>query len=228
MEFRFVPQRSDRLALGATVTKAVTRIERKEATRLQILLATIDMIAEGGLSDLTLTKITDKANVSRGLVNFHFDHKEKLLVDTLRHLTEEYRASWQRAIASAGPDPAARLLALVNNDFHSSICNRRKVAVWFAFRGESRSRPTYLDVCNQADDEFVAMVTGVFEALKAEGGYGFDSRRAANGLGALVEGLWLDCLMYPDDFRREDAIATALLFLHALMPKHFPDGGPGM
>ncbi len=219
-----LPQRTSRAGSSAgSQAKAPTRVARKEATRQQILAATIEAIAEGGLADLTLTRITDRAEVSRGLVNFHFDSKEQLLVETLEFLTLEYLASWQRALERAGGDAGDRLLALVQNDFHPSICNRKKVAVWFAFRGESKSRPTYLEVCNRADGEFTATIVALLETLKAGGGYRFDAVRAAHGLGALIEGLWLDCLMYPQAFRRNEAIETTMEVLTALMPKHFKD-----
>ena len=62
-------------------TRPPTRNERKQATRQELIQATIDAIAEGGLSALTLGKITQRADLSRGLVNFHFRHKEQLLVE---------------------------------------------------------------------------------------------------------------------------------------------------
>jgi TetR/AcrR family transcriptional repressor of bet genes len=201
--------------------RVTTRDERKEATRLQLIAATIDAIAEGGLSDLTLSRITERADVSRGLVNFHFDSKDQLLVETLKFLTLEYLQSWRKAVERAGRDPAAQLRAVVLNDFHPSICNRKKVAVWFGFRGESKSRPTYLEVCNRADLEFETAMASILGALIAEGGYRLDPGRVAAALGAMVEGMWLDCLMYPQTFRREEAIATVMSYLAAVLPKHF-------
>ncbi|MEZ5773370.1 MAG: TetR family transcriptional regulator C-terminal domain-containing protein [Hyphomicrobiaceae bacterium] len=202
-------------------TRPPTRNERKQATRQELIQATIDAIAEGGLSALTLGKITQRADLSRGLVNFHFRHKEQLLVETLSFLTEEYRQSWRQAVARAGADPAAELEAIVRNDFHPAICNRKKVAVWFAFRGESKARPTYLEVCKRADDEFSTVVTGIVGRLVAAGGYRIDPQATAIGLQAMIEGLWLDCLMYPQSFRREDAMATVMSYLAAVMPDHF-------
>lgn len=201
--------------------KAQTRVERKEATRRELLEATIDAIAEGGLADLTLAKITERAQVSRGLVNFHFDSKEQLLVATLEFLTEEYRASWQRAIQKAGSDPAAQLTAIVRNDFHPAICNRKKVAVWFAFRGESKARPTYLEVCTRADNEFERTINGLMAKLALDGGADIDPRLVASGLQSMIEGLWMDCLMYPQSFKRDEAMATVFQYLAVALPRHF-------
>lgn len=208
-------------ALNVAPVRTASRHAQKAATRQQLLTATIDAIAEGGLADLTLSKITERAEVSRGLVNFHFDSKEQLLVDTLESLTLEYLESWKRALDRAGADPGAQLLAIVRNDFHPAICNRRKIAVWFAFRGEVKSRPTYLEVCSRADREFENAVTGIVGALIKDGGYDLDARAIATGLMSMTEGQWLDCIMYPQSFRREDGLATLMTFLAALFPRHF-------
>ncbi|MEZ5924650.1 MAG: TetR family transcriptional regulator C-terminal domain-containing protein [Hyphomicrobiaceae bacterium] len=204
-----------------TFPKGQTRVERKEATRRELIEATIEAIAEGGLADLTLARITERAAVSRGLVNFHFDSKEQLLVATLEFLTEEYRAAWRKAIDRAGPDPAAQLTAVVNNDFHPAICNRKKVAVWFAFRGESKARPTYLEVCTRADNEFERTVHGLVAELARDGGAEIDPRLVAAGMQSMVEGLWIDCLMYPQTFKREEAMATVFQYLACALPRYF-------
>ena len=51
--------------------------------------------------------------LSRGIVNFHFESKEKLLVATLQHMADEYSAHWRATLLKAGDDPAQQLCALV-------------------------------------------------------------------------------------------------------------------
>ena len=200
---------------------STARLKKKDATRQQLINATVDAIAVGGFADLTLSEVSRRAAVSRGLVNFHFDSKDQLLVETLAFLTNEYLQSWQWAVDRAGPGPAARLLALVRNDFHSKVCNRKKIAVWFAFRGEAKSRPTYIDVCTRADEAFDQTLTALCTRLVADGAYSIDARRAATGLRAMIEGLWLEFLMSPQELTREEALAITGTFLTALFPRHF-------
>ncbi|MFO1172833.1 MAG: TetR family transcriptional regulator C-terminal domain-containing protein [Hyphomicrobiaceae bacterium] len=198
-----------------------TRVERKEATRIQLIEATIQAIAEGGLADLTLARITERAQVSRGLVNFHFESKEQLLLATLQMLMDEYSSSWKRAVAEAGPDPAAQLLAMIKNDFRPEICNRPKAAVWFAFRGETKARPTYLEVCTRADNEYDETINRLMSALVADGGAPVDARLVASGVQSMVEGFWIDCLMYPQSFDRDKALAAVRQYLAVALPRHF-------
>jgi hypothetical protein len=74
-----------------------------------------------------------------GIVNFHFETEENLLVDTLKYLAEEYRANWRGALDRAGPGPAQRLEALLSADFNPEICSPRKLAAWCAFWGRRRA-----------------------------------------------------------------------------------------
>lgn len=203
---------------------ASARVKKKDATRQQLINATVDAMAVGGFADLTLSEVSRRAAVSRGLVNFHFDSKNQLLVETLAFLTNEYLQSWQRAVDKAGPGPAAKLLALVRNDFHSKVCNRKKIAVWFAFRGEAKSRPTYIDVCTKADDALDRMLKALCAGLVEEGACAMDAAAAATGLRAMIEGLWLEFLMSPQGLTREEALAITGTFLTALFPCHFKAG----
>jgi AcrR family transcriptional regulator len=50
--------------------------------------------------------VAKTAGLSVGIVNFHFDTKEGLLVETLKSLAEEYRGNWHEALRNAGPRPA--------------------------------------------------------------------------------------------------------------------------
>ncbi len=95
----------------------------KEIRRQQLIEATIDSLARRGYSETTMADVADGAGLSRGIVNFHFESKEKLLVATLQHMYEEYSAHWRNALQRAGDDPAEQLKALVAADFDRAICD---------------------------------------------------------------------------------------------------------
>ena len=90
---------------------ARNREARKTANRQKLIDATIDSIAELGLSDTTVAAVVRRAGLSQGIINLHFDTKETLLAETLRFLSVEWEAAWRgrfdRGSAETGADPAA-------------------------------------------------------------------------------------------------------------------------
>jgi len=207
---------------AAEPTRGV-RQQAKAARRQELIEATIDSLAKRGYEATTLADVAKGAGLSRGIVNFHFETKEKLLVETLRALSEEYRGHWRGALASAGPDPAARLWALVSADFDRKVCTPRKLAAWCAFWGEAKSRPTYRDLCSANDEEYQSTTVDLVRRLAAPGQ---DHAALARALVCLLEGLWLNLMMAPKDFRREQALACARMHLAAVFPRHFTADGP--
>ena len=77
-----------------------TRRAPKALRREQLINATIDSLALRGYAATTLADVADGAGLSRGIVNFHFESKEKLLVETLQFLSDEYSANWREADAA--------------------------------------------------------------------------------------------------------------------------------
>lgn len=199
------------------------RVATREVRREQLIRSTVDAIARRGFAETTLANVADGAGLSRGIVNFHFQSKDALLVETLRYLSEEYRGTWRRALERAGPSPAEKLDALVRADFDPAICNRKKIAVWHAFQGEAKSRPTYLELCGARDQEYFEVVRDLCRSLIEEGGYDLpEPRHVAIGLCAMSDGLWLHLLLNSTGLERDTARETCLAYLRTLFPRHFP------
>ena len=194
----------------------------KEVRQLQLIEATIDSLAKRGYSETTMADVADGAGLSRGIVNFHFESKEKLLIATLQHMYDEYSAHWRNALQKAGDDPARQLQALVAADFDRSICNKRKLAAWCAFWGEAKSRPTYQALSSARDAVYQNIFIDLCAALKQNGDYAYEPQVMALALSAMTEGLWLRLMMGTEDTTRETALQAANEFLSAAFPKHYP------
>ena len=75
-------------------------------------------IANHSLSETTVSTVLNEAGLSRGIINLHFQSKEKLLLGTLAHVVDEYKTLWEKALNNAGDSSAERLESLVRVDFH--------------------------------------------------------------------------------------------------------------
>jgi TetR/AcrR family transcriptional repressor of bet genes len=195
----------------------------RERRRQQLIDSTMDSIAKRGFSETTMGDVAKGANLSHGIVNFHFKSKDQLLVETLRTVTEEYRGVWMRAVEKAGPGVADKLAALYLADLDPAVCTRKKLAVWHAFYGEAKSRPVYREICGVSDRQRIDAGIDLVRRIVAEGGYRhLDPEHTARGLDAMTDGIWLTVVLSSGRFDREGARATVRSFLACLFPKHFP------
>ncbi len=206
--------------------KPARRKASKEVRRGQLIEATITSIAERGFAATTMADVADGAGLSRGIVNFHFESKEKLLAETLRFMSEAYEANWREALRAAAPDPALQLWALAMSDFNRNVCNQRYIAAWFALRVEAQSRPAYKRISRRQDDAFLGAIEGLCAALIAEGGYDANAKRLAAAFDAMLEGMWLAILMDPDRMSRRRGFASVAQHLVCVFPRHFSIDGP--
>lgn len=195
----------------------------RERRRRQLIDSTVASIAKRGLADTTMGDVAKGAKLSHGIVNFHFKSKDQLLVETLRAVTGEYRGVWRRAVEKAGPGAADKLAALYLADLDPAVCTRNKLAVWHAFYGEAKSRPTYREICGASDRERMDAGTALVRQVIEEGGYRhLDPEATARGLDAMTDGVWLHALLTSGKFDRESARQTVRTFLACLFPKHYP------
>ena len=198
------------------------RTASKEARRQQLIQATIRSIAKNGLSDTTVATVAQEAKLSQGIVNLHFQSKQGLLIETLKSVADEYKEAWEKALDGAGPSTAEKIEALVNVDFCPAVCDRTKIAVWFAYWSETKSRPTYRKLCAERDRGYDRKLNELLKLLIEEGDYKtLDADLLTVGLSAMSAGLWLDLLVDPRSMSRERARQSCRMFLYQLFPKHF-------
>jgi TetR/AcrR family transcriptional regulator, transcriptional repressor of bet genes len=197
-----------------------SRTEDKAVRRVQLIEATIDCIAKYGIVGTTLAKVTEVAGLSLGLVNFHFASKERLFEETLRYVASEHRDQWQKAIQAPNLGDADRLMAIIDSFFHPTICSRKKLSVWFAFFGEAANRSTYRAIVEDIDEERHQVSMRLIRRIAGEGAV-LDPTLVSLTLEALVDGLWLNMLIYPKEFNREQAKMQVRGVLAIMFPHQF-------
>jgi len=206
----------------AATAKNARRTASRERRRQQLIAATMKCIARKGMSSTSIGDVAKEAGLSQGIVNLHFDSKDNLLNETLRHLADEYKSTFNKALENAGPGAADRLLALVELDLRPSTIDRQKIAVWFAFWGEVKSRPAYRKICDERDRYYDEVIEDLCETIIAEGKYQRISARSVGiALNSITNGMWLSYLVSPKTFDRGEATTALTDLLHRYFPKHF-------
>lgn len=166
--------------------------------------------------------VSSLAGLSLGIVNFHFESKENLFEEVLRFLAEEHRDAWHKKTANASLESASQLMAIVDAHFMPSICNRKKLAVWFAFYGEAGYRRRYREIMSAIDSERWTTSHDLCRLITNEGNYGeVDADNVAKTLEGLFDGICLNILIYPDEFTREGGKRQIVSYLATEFPQHF-------
>ncbi len=194
------------------------RAQKSKYRKQQLIEATIDCIDKLGLSQTTLARIAQRVGVSQGIVVFHFQSKEALLEQALRHLSEEYMACWKEALVKADSHPIAQLCALVKASFNPAICNRKKISVWYAFWGETRSRPKYMELCGHHDLAYSNTLLSLCEDIRQLGQSTLSAETATLSIEGMRDGLWQNFLIGPPGFKRKQAIQGIFELIEVIYP----------
>ena len=197
------------------------RIANKQSSNLKLISSAIKSISEKGISETTMSDVSQGAGLSQGIVNFHFKSKELLLIETLKYISNEYLQSFQNCLKKSGSDPCKRIIAIINNDFSKKICSRDKIALWFTFFSEVKFKPAYHQICKERDLYYQKITEDIFRELINLEKSKISLTNVSNGLQALVMGLWLDQLEDPDTFKRKQAKQICFNFIKSNFPKQF-------
>ena len=193
-----------------------------DVRRRDLIDATLTVIAEDGLSKVTLAKVAGLAGLTAGSVNFHFDSKEALLLDTLRQVAEEFGQAMDQAMGAHLDDPAVKLGRMVETAFDPDISEHRKAAVWYAFLAEARTRDEYLAICGERDRRYTDNVRGLFRHLVDQSGLpGMDGDALASAFLGLIDTLWQELLFDAERFDRAEAKRRCFAFLSSVLPDQF-------
>lgn len=217
-----LPPEVNLTAMPVATKSTSSRTASRERRRRQLIDATMKCIGRKGIGSTTLADVAREAGLSQGIVNLHFKSKDNLLRETLRTLAGEYRTQFEREAARRDRTAAEKLLALMELDIRPSVCQPSKLAVWFAFWGEVKSRPTYRRICDELDSHYDDVVQDLCAQIIAEGNYEHaDAASIALALNSLTNGLWLSCLINPKTWRRSDAEMAIRSYLSSTFPEHF-------
>lgn len=201
---------------------AKKRTAPREVRRKQLILAAMDSISKRGFAATTLKHVTEKAKLSHGVVNYHFESKEALYDATLGFLAKEHYELWVKRKADAGDDPSAQLVAIIQADFDKKVCTTQRLAVWFAFWGQAKYRPNYLKIHSKYDEERYEEIGRLCEKIIDDGNYeNLKAESVTRSIEALIDGTWLSLMLYPSEKNREMGLVDCYNILESLFPKHF-------
>lgn len=154
--------------------------------KAQLIDAAFECIHEYGFPGTTIARVSEKAGVSVGITSHYFGSKDGLLEATMRQLIKQLATPE----APAGVHPAdarARILHIIDSNFAHQQVNPKAIVVWLAFWGHAIHIPslTRLQRINKRrlQSNLAWWLRQLLPVARA--------RFVAEGLAALIDGLWL-------------------------------------
>ena len=180
-------------------------------TQEQILDATMQVIVRDGLDSTSMRAVAEQAEVSLGLLSYHFDGKEQLVVAAFQRATERLMNLIDEEMSAAGDDPRARLRAALQSWFDPSFSDPQHLEMWLAIWAVSRTNDEVAaverDLYDRCAAQLASAIADVDPSLSPDGA----SRRTTDLL-ALQNGLWINWNRWGD----RDALERGLRLCEAI------------
>jgi len=193
-------------------------INKKEERQEQILKAAFEAVADKGFNEVTLQSIADYADVSKGVTNYYFKHKEEVFLSLLQWITHKIHENEKRAIELESK-ALNQLESYVNAAFASPEKNRKFYKVYLEFLAQANNNKQFRNInllfyenCWKLGEEIVSngIKEGVFPT-------DLNTRKEAISIRAMIDGSLIQWLMRNDDslhnFYRKNCFETIRSFL---------------
>ncbi len=145
-------------------------------------------MAERGYAKATVQAIAKAAGLTPGLVHYHFESKQQILIALIEELAETVRARLRANAATQQDRLQAAIDAFVGT---AAGIEARAVACWVVIGAEAVREPAvralYESVMRQLISEFEEILQ---EAMQKQGGSGADAAAAAVAVVAAIEGFF--------------------------------------
>ncbi len=187
-----------------------------EDRRDLLIAATLTSLARDGHAGISVRRIAAEAGVSVGLLNHHFGSIDALIAETYHKLASELTtALWQEVDQAQGP--AARLDAFLAGSFSSRVMDPKLLGVWVVFWSLIRHSDPVNDSHEKSYRAYLELIRQLLDDLAASEGFVIhDTRLAAIGLSAMLDGLWLEWCLNPGTFSPADGLHICRCWIQGL------------
>ncbi|EIF33880.1 transcriptional repressor BetI [Burkholderia sp. Ch1-1] len=181
------------------------KLGMREIRRAQLIDATLLTIDQTGLAGTTLASVAQRASISTGIVSHYFGDKDGLLEATMRHMLRDLWQATSRRRRAARANPRSKLRAVVAANFDAGQISGPAMKTWLAFWSESMHKPQLRRLQHVNTRRLYSNLCADFSKAMPRAA----ARRAASGLAALIDGLWLRGALSGEPFNAKAALRTA-------------------
>ncbi len=177
------------------------RVNVKDKRKQQLMEANMASIARRGLTDTTIAHVSKGADMSRGIVNFYFTSKEKMMLETLGFIAQEYTQAWQEALAAKQKETSeayALIESILKTLTSDKICTNKRMAVWAAFIGHACTHEAYAKIIRDTDETLLQKLKELWQKQSGDAKLG---ELRARQMQAIIRGHYAVGALSDDDKR---------------------------
>ncbi len=173
-----------------------------------LVKATIVEIGRAGSLDVTVSQIAKRAGMSSALAHHYFGSKEEMFLAAMRHILSLYGAEVRGALHLAD-GPEARVRAVLAASFSPANFRREAVGAWLNFWVLAQTVPEAKRLLAVYQRRLRSnLLAGLRPLAGARAG------AVTEGLGALIDGLYLREVLKSGPPDGAAAVTTALNYLN--------------
>ena len=171
--------------------------------------ATIVEIGHAGSLEVTVSQIARRAGMSSALAHHYFGSKDEMFLAAMRHVLTLYGAEVRGALAVA-QGPEARLRGILAASFSAGNFRREVVGAWLNFWVMAQTQPGARRLLAVYQRRLRSNLLSGLRPLA-----GARAEAIADGLGALIDGVYLREVLKSGEPDRAAAVSVTLAYLRA-------------
>ncbi len=180
--------------------------------------ATLDLVAEKGVRGATVREISERADVTQGLIRHYFSTKEELISSAYEyHMT---MLTDQTASSVLEGSARARLAGFVAASLTPPVVDPRSVALWAGFLNKVQHDGEMRAIHERTYEYFRDHLEGLIDGALAEAGQNCPKARLkqlAIACNAVIDGLWMEGGALPDAFDTGELARIGLYSVGAII-----------
>ncbi|TNJ45930.1 TetR/AcrR family transcriptional regulator [Phaeobacter sp. B1627] len=201
-------------------SKPKFRRESPEQRRVQLIEATLRVIARKGVSAATVREISAEAGVAFSLIRHHFNTKEDLMYAAYAYHMRKMAQASLAAATDMGRPLKDRIRQCIRDTLSPPVTDGAALQVWAGFiqmvPHDARMKQIHMETYLGFRDALEPLIIEAQAAQKQPAEPALVEQKAI-ACNAVLDGLWLEGSMLPDMLPTEQLIAVAEFAIFAIL-----------
>lgn len=169
-----------------SLNKKNKRISIKEIRRVELIEAAYRVFLDGGLSELTTSRICSEAGLSQGILTYYFKNKDEVLFEMVRYVNRLLMNEVIDRLVKADTY-WDRMIAIIEGNFPEKRYEPNDANAWISFYAASASNTSYARLqtlfYKRLRSNLASALNGVLEPVALD--------HFTRGFASMIDGLWL-------------------------------------